>query len=62
MEKIKPTIEVKDGDKTLVLDTDYTVTYDNNTDASDEAKVMVEIISNNYAEHLKKHLQYCRKQ
>ena len=48
--EIKPTIEVKDGDKTLVLDTDYTVTYDNNTDASDEAKVTVEIISNNYAE------------
>ena len=42
--EIKPAIEVKDGDKTLVLDTDYTVTYDNNTDASDEAKVTVEII------------------
>jgi len=52
--EIKPTIEVKDGDKTLVLDTDYTVTYDNNTDASDEAKVMVEIISNNYAGTLEK--------
>ena len=52
--EIKPAIEVKDGDKTLVLDTDYTVTYDNNTDASDEAKVMVEIISNNYAGTLEK--------
>ena len=52
--EIKPTIEVKDGDKTLVLDTDYTVTYDNNTDASDEAKVTVEIISNNYAGTLEK--------
>ena len=52
--EIKPTIEVKDGDKTLVLDTDYMVTYDNNTDASDEAKVMVEIISNNYAGTLEK--------
>ena len=52
--EIKPTIEVKDGDKTLVLDTDYTVTYDNNTKASDEAKVMVEIISNNYAGTLEK--------
>ena len=52
--EIKPAIEVKDGDKTLVLDTDYTVTYDNNTDASDEAKVTVEIISNNYAGTLEK--------
>ncbi len=52
--EIKPAIEVKDGDKTLVLDTDYTVTYDNNTKASDEAKVMVEIISNNYAGTLEK--------
>ena len=52
--EIKPTIEVKDGDKTLVLDTDYTVTYDNNTKASDEAKVTVEIISNNYAGTLEK--------
>jgi len=52
--EIKPTIEVKDGDKTLVLDTDYTVTYDKNTDASDEAKVTVEIISNNYAGTLEK--------
>ena len=52
--EIKPTIEVKDGDKTLVLDTDYTVTYDNNTNASDEAKVTVEIISNNYAGTLEK--------
>ena len=52
--EIKPAIEVKDGDKTLVLDTDYTVTYDNNTKASDEAKVTVEIISNNYAGTLEK--------
>ena len=52
--EIKPAIEVKDGDKTLVLDTDYTVTYDNNTNASDEAKVTVEIISNNYAGTLEK--------
>ena len=52
--EIKPAIEVKDGDKTLVLDTDYTVTYDNNTKASDEAKVIVEIISNNYAGTLEK--------
>ena len=52
--EIKPTIEVKDGDKTLVLDMDYTITYDNNTKASDEAKVMVEIISNNYAGTLEK--------
>ena len=52
--EIKPAIEVKDGDKTLVLDTDYTVTYDNNTKASDEAKVTGEIISNNYAGTLEK--------
>ena len=52
--EIKPAIEVKDGDKTLVLDTDYTVTSDNNTKASDEAKVIVEIISNNYAGTLEK--------
>ncbi len=52
--EIKPAIEVKDGDKTLVLDTDYTVTYDNNTNASDEAKVNVKIISNNYVGTLEK--------
>lgn len=32
-EAIEPTITVKDGETTLVLDTDYTVAYSNNTNA-----------------------------
>ena len=33
-EPIDPTVTVKDGDKTLTLDTDYTVSYSNNIDAA----------------------------
>ncbi len=53
-EEIKPVIEVKDGDKILVLDTDYTVAYEKNINASEGAKVKVEIISNNYEGTLEK--------
>ena len=53
-EEIKPVIEVKDGDKVLVLDTDYTVAYEKNINASEGAKVKVEIISNNYEGTLEK--------
>ena len=53
-EEIKPVIEVKDGDKVLVLDTDYTVAYEKNIKASEEAKAKVEIISNNYEGTLEK--------
>ena len=53
-EEIKPVIEVKDGDKILVLDTDYTVAYEKNIKASEEAKAKVEIISNNYEGTLEK--------
>ena len=53
-EEIKPVIEVKDGDKILVLDTDYTVAYEKNIKASEEAKAKVEMISNNYEGTLEK--------
>ena len=53
-EEIKPVIEVKDGDKILVLDTDYTVSYEKNIKASEEAKAKVEMISNNYKGTLEK--------
>ena len=53
-EEIKPVIEVKDGDKILVLDTDHTVAYEKNINASEGAKVKVEIISNNYEGTLEK--------
>ena len=53
-EEIKPVIEVKDGDKILVLDTDYTVAYEKNIKASEEAKAKVEMISNNYNGTLEK--------
>ena len=53
-EEIKPVIEVKDGDKVLVLDTDYTVAYEKNIKASEEAKAKVEMISNNYKGTLEK--------
>ena len=53
-EEIKPVIEVKDGDKILVLDTDYTVAYEKNINASEEAKAKVEMISNNYKGTLEK--------
>ena len=53
-EEIKPVIEVKAGDKILVLDTDYTVAYEKNINASEEAKAKVEMISNNYEGTLEK--------
>ena len=53
-EEIKPVIEVKDGDKVLVLDTDYIVAYEKNIKASEEAKAKVEMISNNYEGTLEK--------
>lgn len=53
-EEIKPVIEVKDGDKILVLDTDYTVAYEKNIKASEETKAKVEMISNNYKGTLEK--------
>ena len=53
-DEIKPVIEVKDGDKILVLDTDYTVAYEKNIKASEEAKAKVEMISNNYKGTLEK--------
>lgn len=53
-EEIKPVIEVKDGDKILILDTDYTVAYEKNIKASEEAKAKVEMISNNYKGTLEK--------
>lgn len=53
-EEIKPVIEVKDGDKILVLDTDYTEAYEKNIKASEEAKAKVEMISNNYKGTLEK--------
>ena len=53
-EEIKPVIEVKDGDKILVLDIDYTVAYEKNIKASEEAKAKVEMISNNYEGTLEK--------
>ena len=53
-EEIKHVIEVKDGDKILVLDTDYTVAYEKNIKASEEAKAKVEMISNNYKGTLEK--------
>ena len=53
-EEIKPVIEVKDGYKILVLDTDYTVAYEKNIKASEEAKAKVEMISNNYKGTLEK--------
>ena len=36
-----PEVIVKDGEKTLTKDTNYTVAYENNTDAGQEAKVTV---------------------
>ncbi len=44
-EEIKPVIGVKDGDKVLLLDTDYNVTYEDNIKAG-TAKVNVEFIGN----------------
>ncbi len=53
-EAITPVIEVKDGDKVLELGTDYTVAYENNENASEEAKVKVTVINKNYQGSLEK--------
>lgn len=44
-DEIKPILEVKDGDKVLTLDTDYTVVYDANTNEG-TAKATVTFIGN----------------
>lgn len=47
-EEIKPVLEIKDGDTVLTLDTDYTVEYHNNINATGEtkAKAVVTFIGN----------------
>ena len=48
-EEIKPVLEIKNGEEVLVLDTDYTVEYQNNinaTTAEAKAKVIVSFIGN----------------
>ena len=43
---IEPQPEVKDGDKTLVLGTDYTLDYEDNTNSGNTANVVVKGIGN----------------
>ena len=48
-EEIKPVLEIKNGEEVLVLDTDYTVEYQNNinaTTAEAKAKVVISFIGN----------------
>ena len=42
----EPVVTVKDGDKELVQDVDYTVSYGNNVDVTDAAEVTIEGIGN----------------
>lgn len=39
--ELKPNVTIKNGGVTLVADTDYTVSYENNTNVSNEAKVVI---------------------
>ena len=50
-EAIKPAVTVKDGETALVLDTDYTVEYGNNTDAAEVGSVIVTGMGN-YADEV----------
>lgn len=59
-EEIKPVLEVKDGDTTLVLGTDYEVTYQNNVNA-DTAKAVV-AFKGNYKGNAEKEFTILKKQ
>ena len=48
-EAIEPTIEVKDGETTLVLNTDYTVAYSNNTNAGTATVTITAVEGSNYS-------------
>ncbi len=59
-EEIEPVLEVKDGDTTLVLGTDYEVTYQNNVNAG-TAKVVV-TFKGNYKGNAEKEFTILKKQ
>ena len=59
-EEIKPVLEVKDGDTTLVLGTDYEVTYQNNVNAG-TAKAIV-TFKGNYKGNAEKEFTILKKQ
>lgn len=46
---IEPTIEVKDGEATLVLNTDYTVAYSNNTNAGEATVTVTAVAGSDYS-------------
>ena len=46
---IEPTIEVKDGETTLVLNTDYTVAYSNNTNAGEATVTITAVAGSDYS-------------
>ena len=46
---IEPTIEVKDGETTLTLNTDYTVAYSNNTNAGEATVTITAVAGSNYS-------------
>ena len=46
---IEPTIEVKDGEATLVLNTDYTVAYSNNTNAGTATVTVTAVAGSDYS-------------
>ncbi len=46
---IEPSIEVKDGETTLVLNTDYTVAYSNNTNAGTATVTVTAVEGSNYS-------------
>ena len=44
--EITPVLEVKDGEIVLILGVDYTVSYENNIEVGEEAKVIISFIGN----------------
>ena len=48
-EAIEPTIEVKDGETTLTLNTDYTVAYSNNTNAGTATVTITAVAGSDYS-------------
>lgn len=48
-EAITPTVTVKDGETTLVLNTDYTVAYSNNTNAGEATVTITAVEGSNYS-------------
>ena len=56
-EALEPAVTIKNGSVELEQDVDYTVEYSNNTDVTDEAKVVIKAANDNYTGEIVKYFK-----